>query len=253
VPAVVTIVIRVWMPDRPGALGQVASRIGAVRGDVLAIEILEQGAGRAIDELTVSLPDDELIPLLTAEVDAVDGVSVESIRVVDADRTDPSLSALAVGAAIAECAPEERLDVLCAGVRRFAEADWIAVLRHGEQVAQLGDTPDPGWLTAFLAGSEHLDGLDDSAPSDLLWAHLLSSGLTVAAGRAQHPIHERERVRFSLLARLADALLVDVPIAGAPAWSGGDPTARPLDGATPLTVEQVGHGAVRSGDELGIE
>ena len=60
VPAkiVVTIVVRVWMPDRPGALGQIATRIGAVRGDVLAIEILEQGAGRAIDELTVLLPDD---------------------------------------------------------------------------------------------------------------------------------------------------------------------------------------------------
>ncbi len=101
----ITIVVRVWMPDRPGALGQVASRIGAVRGDVLAIEILEQGGGRAIDELTVSLPDDDLLPLLTAEVDAVDGVSVESIRIVDPDRTDASLSALALGAAIAECAP----------------------------------------------------------------------------------------------------------------------------------------------------
>ena len=29
-------VVRVWLPDRPGALGQVASRIGAVRGDVSA-------------------------------------------------------------------------------------------------------------------------------------------------------------------------------------------------------------------------
>ena len=94
VPPVITIVVRVWMPDRPGALGQVASRIGAVRGDVLAIEILEQGGGRAIDELTVLLPDDDLIVLLAAEVDAVDGVSVESIRIVDPDRTDASLSAL---------------------------------------------------------------------------------------------------------------------------------------------------------------
>ena len=55
-PGVITIVVRVWMPDRPGALGQVASRIGAVRGDVLAIEILEQGGGRAIDELTCCCP-----------------------------------------------------------------------------------------------------------------------------------------------------------------------------------------------------
>ncbi len=207
VPPVITIVIRVWMPDRPGALGQVASRIGAVRGDVLAIEILEQGGGRAIDELTVSLPDDDLIPLLTAEVDAVDGVSVESIRIVDPDRTDASLSALALGAAIAECSPAERLDVMISGIQRFSETDWVVVLRSDNLIAQLGDAPDLGWLSAFLAGSEHLDGLDDSAPSDLLWAGMTTSGLTVAAGRSGNPIHERERVRFSLLVRLADALI----------------------------------------------
>ncbi len=204
---VITIVVRVWMPDRPGALGQVASRIGAVRGDVLAIEILEQGGGRAIDELTVSLPDEDLLSLLTAEVDAVDGVSVESIRIVDPDRTDASLSALALGAAIAECAPSERLGVMIGGIQRFSETDWVVVLKAGEMVAHLGETPDLGWLTAFLAGSEHLDGLDDSAPSDLLWASMTTSGLTVAAGRSGNPIHERERVRFSLLVRLADALI----------------------------------------------
>jgi hypothetical protein len=206
-PSPVTVVVRVWMPDRPGALGQVASRIGAVRGDVLAIEILEQGAGRAIDELMVSLPSDDLISLLTAEVDAVDGVSVESIRVVDEDRTDPSLAALALGAAVAEAATHERLHVLAIGVRRIIEADWVAIMRSDDLVEQVGEPPDLGWLTAFLAGSEHLDGVDDSAPSDLVWVHLCGVGLTLAAGRTGHPIHERERVRVSLVGRLADALM----------------------------------------------
>jgi hypothetical protein len=210
---VITIVVRVWMPDRPGALGQVASRIGAVHGDVLAIEILEQGGGRAIDELTVSLPDEGLMSLLTAEIDAVDGVSVESIRVVDPDRTDASLSALALGAAIAESEPVERLDVMVSGIQRFTETDWVVVLHAGERVASLGEPPEVGWLTAFLAGSEHLDGLDDSAPSDLLWGHMVTSALTVAAGRTGNPIHERERVRFSLLLRLADALVLRHPVA----------------------------------------
>ena len=117
------------MPDRPGALGQVASRIGAVRGDVLGIEILEQGADRVIDELTVSLPDEELISLLTAEIDAVDGVSVEDVRVVNADRVDPNLAALAAGAAMAEADADERLDVLCQAAQRLIEADWAVVLR----------------------------------------------------------------------------------------------------------------------------
>jgi hypothetical protein len=207
VPAVATIVVRVWMPDRPGALGQVASRIGAVRGDVLSIEILEQGGGRAIDELTVALPDEGLIPLLSAEVDAVDGVAVEDIRVVDPDRTDTSLAALAVGAALAESAPGERLGVLVGGIARLTEAEWVVVRSGDAVVASTGDLPDQAWLGAFLAGSEHLDGLDDASPSDLLWAHMSMSALTVAAGRSGRPIHERERVRFSLLIRLADALV----------------------------------------------
>ncbi len=203
----INVVVRVWMPDRPGALGQVASRIGAVRGDVLGIEILEQGAGRVIDELTVSLPHEDVISLLTREIDAVDGVSVENIRVVEIDRTDANLAALAVGAAMAECPADERLDVLCTGIRRIVEADWVVALRPGETIAEYGEAPELAWLQAFLAGSEHLDGTVDGAPSDMVWAHLVAAGLYVAAGRTGHPIHERERIRVSLLARLADALL----------------------------------------------
>jgi len=203
----IKVVVRVWMPDRPGALGQVASRIGAVRGDVLGIEILEQGADRVVDELTVSLPSDDLVTLLTNEIDAVDGVSVEDVRSVDLDRSDPSLAALAAGAALAEAEPGERLEVLCHAVQRLVEADWAVLLRSGEVIAQVGESPQTGWLTAFLAGSEHLSEVDETLPGDLVWGHLLNSRLTVAAGRADRVIHERERVRVNLLARLADALL----------------------------------------------
>ncbi|HEX2063276.1 MAG TPA: hypothetical protein VHE80_02530, partial [Acidimicrobiales bacterium] len=63
-----TYVMRVWLPDRPGALGGVASRIGAVRGDVTSIDILERGAGLAIDELVVDLPSDDLVPMMISEV-----------------------------------------------------------------------------------------------------------------------------------------------------------------------------------------
>ena len=75
-------VVRIWLPDRPGALGAIASRIGAVRGDLIGIDILERGAGRAIDELVVELPDESLVPLLTRELSEVEGVDVEDIRPV---------------------------------------------------------------------------------------------------------------------------------------------------------------------------
>ncbi|MDQ1566033.1 MAG: hypothetical protein QOF96_913, partial [Actinomycetota bacterium] len=82
-------VVRVWLPDRPGALGQVASRIGAVGGSVVGIEILERGAGRAIDELVVELPDEGLLDLLVTEIGQVDGVDVEDVRLVADSLHDP--------------------------------------------------------------------------------------------------------------------------------------------------------------------
>src|SRR5690606_12942004 len=72
---------RVWVPDRPGALGQVASRIGAVGGDVLGIEVIDRGGGRAVDELTIQLVPAH-VELLIREVNAVDGVDVEELREV---------------------------------------------------------------------------------------------------------------------------------------------------------------------------
>src|SRR5947199_6732572 len=95
-------VMRVWLPDRPGALGAVASRIGAVRGDLVGIDILERGAGRAIDELVVELPSDELIPLFIAELGEVDGVDVEELRPVVGPLPDARLDALETAAVLVE-------------------------------------------------------------------------------------------------------------------------------------------------------
>ena len=196
------------MPDRPGALGQVASRIGAVRGDVLAIEILEQGAGRVIDELTVALPDEGLVPLLTAEIDAVDGVSVENIRTVDIDRADANLAALAVGAAMAECAKEDRLEVLCYRFDRALSKPtgsqrWAPTARCGNSARR-----------PTLRGSQHFwqaastSTRSTTLPRVTLFGHTCyGAGLNVVAGRDGRPIHERERIRVNLLGRLAGALL----------------------------------------------
>lgn len=204
------VVVRAWLPDRPGALGQVASRIGAVRGDVLGIEILEVGGGRVIDELVVQIDDAGLIDLLIAEVGAVDGVSVEHVRPLDGDRLDPDLTALAVGAELAEADPPDRPGVLCAGAVKVCDAAWAVVVRDGHVLERLGDPPDLPWVQAFLDGSQHLDSMngdDQRTPSDLVWARLVRSGIAVAAGRSDRPVHERERVRVALLARLADALI----------------------------------------------
>ena len=106
-PPVHTVVVRVWLPDRPGALGQVATRIGAVRGDVLDIEVLEVGGGRAIDEIVVALPDPELVDLMVAEIHAIDGVSVEHVRPIAGEHIDGGLLALTAAAELAEADDED--------------------------------------------------------------------------------------------------------------------------------------------------
>jgi hypothetical protein len=202
------VVVRVWLPDRPGALGQVASRIGAVRGDVTSIDILERGGGRVVDELVVAIADTTSEELLANEIDAVDGVSVEHIRPIGDERPDSATAMLTLAARLAEVAPAQRLATLVDGLAAAVDADWAVAVQAGELVQHGGDPPEAGWLVAFLEGSEHLDAAHPSiAVRDLVWARLPRSRLVIAAGRARRPVHERERSRVGLLAVIADALL----------------------------------------------
>jgi hypothetical protein len=210
-----TLVVRVWLPDRPGALGQVASRIGAVHADVTAIDILERGGGRAVDELVVAMPSSVSLELLAKEIGAVDGVAVEHIRAVEHERPDSPTAILRLAAAVAEAPAGERLATFVEGLLVAVDADWAVAVSNYEIVERCGEPPELGWLLAFLDGSEHLDPVlpATNTPGDVLWARLPCSGLTVATGRGDRAVHERERSRISTLARIVDHLLVG---AGAP-------------------------------------
>jgi predicted enzyme related to lactoylglutathione lyase len=76
--------LRCSLPDRPGALGLVASRIGAVRGDITSISVRRRLAGAVIDEFVVQLPAGTGVELLEAEVGQVDGVRIESCEALQA-------------------------------------------------------------------------------------------------------------------------------------------------------------------------
>lgn len=206
-----TVVVRVWLPDRPGALGQVASRIGSVRGDVLAIEILEVGGGRVIDELVVALPDASLVDLMMNEVHAIDGVSVEHVRETSDGHIDTGVLSLSAAAELAESAPEGRVESFLDGVQRLTEASWVMVAHDGDVIASLGDVPAAEWIRSLLAGSSHL-GDPHATSSDMFWSDLPQSGMWVAAGREGRTVHDRERVRLDLFARIADAMLVGVAV-----------------------------------------
>lgn len=198
-------VVRVWLPDRPGALGAVASRIGAVRGDVVGIEILEQGAGRAIDELVVDLPEADLVDLMVEEIFEVDGVDVEDVRLVE-EVPDARLDALETAAElVAATSVDQLFAALVARSLQALEADWSAVVDGcGIRVAH-GDHPSEEWLTAFLAGGRSSDVVasGQSGPDDLALSPLGSSDASLVLGRAGRPFRIRERRQLTALACIA--------------------------------------------------
>jgi hypothetical protein len=203
-------VVRVWLPDRPGALGQVASRIGSVRGDVTGIEILERGGGSAIDELVVSLPDDVSRELLLAEIAQVDGVAIEDVRPIETGRPNAGMVALEIAACLVETASDDRLAVFCEQLRYLVDGSWALAMRVSDSstLVRLGEPPDTAWLAAFLAGSRHIPaGEFDAAPGDMVWVHFDSLDVSVAAGRGDRPFHTRERLQVALLGRVANGLV----------------------------------------------
>lgn len=204
-----TYILRVWMPDRPGALGALASRIGAVGGDVTGIDILERGAGRAIDELVVELPDDALVELLVSEIHQVDGVDIESIRPAAEALHDPRVDALETAALLVGApTPSAAIEELCVHGVRTVGAHWGAVLdlADGSITSQVGDCPSAAWIAAFVAGSQSSARVSDgdAGPSDVVWAPLPAAGRALVMGRNGESFRARERRQAAALARIVD-------------------------------------------------
>jgi hypothetical protein len=204
-----TYILRVWMPDRPGALGALASRIGAVGGDVTGIDILERGAGRAIDELVVELPDDALVELLVTEIHQVDGVDIESIRPAAEALHDPRVDALETAALLVGApTPSAAIEELCVHGVRTVGAHWGVVLdlADGSIASQVGDCPSAAWIAAFVAGSQSSARVSDgdAGPSDVVWAPLPAAGRALVMGRNGESFRARERRQAAALARIVD-------------------------------------------------
>jgi hypothetical protein len=214
-----TFLLRVWMPDRPGALGAVTSRIGAVGGDVVGIEILETGGGRVIDELVIELPGaadgvdpslDERCGLLLSEVAEVDGVDVERFELDRRTIREPRLDAFETAAElVAAHTVDEAVSALSVRARAMFRAGWSVVVHLEGEVVVAGDGPAPAlpWLLAFVRGSQTSARVSngDSGPADVLWAPLPTAGMALVVGRDGDGFRANERRCASALARIVDA------------------------------------------------
>ena len=125
--------LRLELPDRPGALGLVATALGTVGADIISVDVIERGHGYAIDDLIVDLPPGRLADTLITAATAVPGVRVESIRSYAA-RLDPSRELELIEALVAQ--PADALTRLADGVTRIFTAGWALIL------AAPGSDPD---------------------------------------------------------------------------------------------------------------
>lgn len=215
-----TYLLRVWLPDRPGALGAVASHVGSVGGDIVAVDIVDRGGGQAVDDLIVELPADHL-ELMLREVRAVDGVDVEEVHALDETPPDLGLGVLRAAADLVGSRTQHDLaGLLCAHARRIARLDWAVLCRSddGAFVASSGDAPDPDWLGAYAIGADAAPG--DEAGGDtarvgaedpqIAAARLPGSDFLLMAGRTVLSIRPRERALIESLCELAATRMVQL-------------------------------------------
>jgi hypothetical protein len=205
-PRTACVLLRVWLPDRPGALGAVASRIGAVRGDIVGIDVLERSEGVAIDEFGVMLSDAELLPLLVREVEEVDGCRVEHVTVV-AHFPDPRLDALVSVAVVCEADdPAALRSALATYAGSAFQADWVAVMDEDRVLASYGNPPADNYLVALAQGAASSPAVASglAGPADLAAAPLPTQGALLLVGRTGNEFRERERAQLLALARIAD-------------------------------------------------
>jgi len=117
--------IRVQLPDRPGALGALATALGNVGGDILSVDVVERGAGIAIDDLVVELPTGGQPDVLITAAESIEGVEVDAVRpwagVLDTRRELELVEEVAAH-------PGTGLQIFTDGVSKIIRAGWAMVL-----------------------------------------------------------------------------------------------------------------------------
>jgi hypothetical protein len=218
--------VRLVVPDRPGALGQVASAIGAAGADVVQVEVIGSENGRAVDDVHVQVRDTSHLERVVAELTATAGVDVEGVL-----HSPPPVTGHAELELVARLVaqPERALRTLVDGAPAAVGAAWAALLgATGNQPLDVVDT-------LVLPGVHAPDVLPEVASG--LPLRVSSPRLTLEGGRAPAgcvlvPVgtgdpmallvvrevgpafHRSETWRLAEIARTAGAVAQRTPVAG---------------------------------------
>jgi len=199
--------IRVRLPDRPGSLGRVARTLGAAGADVVQMAVLEQDAGRALDDFTVLWPAGVSPDRLSEGLAAVPGVAVEGLW----PTTEPqdAHSDVALVGQLAS-SPEDGLLILTDALPRIISADWAGLLHVG-----------PGKLVHMSLGGPAEFSLPDveplrarafQGPDGTQYAIAPIAGVDLAIVVARHrapQFHRTEVGRLEQLISAAESVLGD--------------------------------------------
>jgi hypothetical protein len=124
----VSFLMRVQVPDQPGALGLLASALGTADVDILSVDVVERSENLAVDDLVVEIPRGSFPDGLITAAEAIDGVHVISVRpfngVLDTHRELELIDVVAgtIG---------DRLQVLVDGLPRVLSVGWSMIVASG--------------------------------------------------------------------------------------------------------------------------
>ena len=208
-------VLRVVLPDRPGSLGAVASALGRVGADILAMDIVERSYENAVDDIVVDLPSGRQPDVLITAAETVPGVRVESVR-PDPGVADRHHEWELVEAIAAE--PARAIEALARMLPKVLRAGWAIIVRvDDDKVIHLlaggGGVPNLSGVTAGWAPVDEAGVLDPEAywvPEDwktigteMAVAPVGSPEIAVIVGRPGGPaLRDSEVARLAHLAGL---------------------------------------------------
>lgn len=125
--------LRISVPDRPGSLGRVTSAIGSAGGDIAKVDVLESEAGRALDDVHVTVRDTAHLDRLTRTLGALAGVMILGVQHPAPPATGHTDLEL-VQQVLSQ--PGRALQTLVDGAPGALGADWAALLEFGPDGAQ---------------------------------------------------------------------------------------------------------------------